>query len=399
MPIRLPLCRLVGSIALGLLGPGCMLPFGNDAPDGGSTSPEGGPTNGGEGGISTSNTCSGSAGYASVAASLDKQKKMFLGPNVQDLTPVGNRIYWYDTTNYAPVLDGENPGGAPLAYTFGVGDSIDDANWSGSASLIVTAQPSSNGVTYYAYDPTQAKKEIGHITVPAPECASYWAYAVDDGVVYLVMTDTHQDNALIKWVPAAGSSTTTVTTLESAGVTVGEFWGFDVSGNTMVFIESGAIWTLDIATNKAKWLMNTTEVASNSEVDFESDGVMFNTDTALMFFDYEAGTLENLSEQIHGKRYSVGACSGGASDYATDFARWGNVVVYIGADYGVFAYDMTKQEIAPVLLPPESGSSNVQYRYPVALPDGTLFVTGLTSSDCTTGQGPTYDLSLPSVIQ
>jgi hypothetical protein len=191
-----------------------------------------------------------------------------------------------------------------------------------------------------------------------------------------------------------------VTTLESAGATVGEFWDFDVSGNTMVFVESGRIWTLDLATNKATWLMNTTEVSSDGSIDFESDGVMFTTDTDLLFFDYSSSSLVNVSDKINHKGYSSGACSGGASNYATDFTRWGNAVVYTGESSGVFAYDMVEDVIAPVLLPPTSGPSTVQYRYPVALADGKLFVTALTSSDGSTGaDGPTVALDLASLLQ
>ena len=41
----------------------------------------------------------------------------------------------------------------------------------------------------------------------------------------------------------------------------------------------------------------------------------------------------------------------------------------------------------------------VNYRYPVALDDGTAFVTGLTSTDGATGaDGPTYKLNLNGVI-
>ena len=384
--------------------------------DAGTAASGGGKTGGGTGGGSSGtgagivddgggtiagDPCTAGTDYDTVEKALSERTTMFLGPDVQNLAPVQNRLYWYDTTNYAPVLDGyTDGGGSALAYTFTVGDSIDDANWRASASLIVTAQPTGSGVRYYAYDPTEASKEVGHIDVSAPDGASYWAYAVDAGTVYLVMLDAHGDNALVKWVPASGAATTTVTTLESAGATVGEFWDFDVSGNTMVFIESGRIWTLDLATNKATWLMNTTEVSSDGSIDFESDGVMFTTDTDLLFFDYSSSSLVNVSDKINHKGHSSGACSGGASNYATDFTRWGNAVVYTGESSGVFAYDMVEDVIAPVLLPPTSGPSTVQYRYPVALADGKLFVTALTSSDGSTGaDGPTVALDLASLLQ
>jgi hypothetical protein len=168
-----------------------------------------------------------------------------------------------------PPEQGDGGGGAPtpgagsaLTYTFSVGDNLTDAHWTASSDLIVTAQPTESGVAYHAYDPNYASKEIGVLNVAAPACASYWAYAVDAGNVFLVMTDDNGDNALIQWVPVDGSHTKTLTTLESAGATVGEFWAFGVSGNTMVFVASGALWTLNIAENKATSLMNSVQVHS-----------------------------------------------------------------------------------------------------------------------------------------
>jgi hypothetical protein len=213
------------------------------------------------------------------------------------------------------------------------------------------------------------------------------------------MTDPNGDNALVKWVPSAGAKTTTITTLESAGATVGEFDAFGVSGNTMVFIASGAIWSLDIATNKATWLMNKTEVNADGSIDFETDGVMFMADSALMFFQYSSRKLRDISSEID-KSTSVPCATGmGATSYSTDFARWGNTVVYIGQDDGVFAFNMATSVITPVLLPPDNSNVTIQYRYPVALSDGKLFVTALTSSDGSTGaDGPTIVVDLAGLV-
>jgi hypothetical protein len=363
---------------------------GNGAGDTGSTS------------IATgAGACESSASYDSVEKGLAARSMNFLGAQDGYLQAVGNRLYWYDTTNYAPILHGYTDGGSELAYSFSVGDSVDDANWTASSDLIVTAQPTESGVAYYAYDPNYASKRIGVLNVAAPNDASYWAYAVDANNVYLVMTDDNGNNALVRWVPADGSTTTTVTTLESAGATIGEFWAFGVSGNTMVFVESGALWTLNIAENTATSLMNTVQVDPNGVIDFESDGVMFTTtDGGLWFFPYATNKLVNVSQEIDQKMYPSGPCSMGASAYSTDFARYGNTVVYVGSDTGVFAFDMAADVIAPVLLPPESGSVTIQYRYPVVLTDGSLFVTALTSNDGTTGaEGPVVRLDLANLIQ
>ena len=87
-----------------------------------------GQTQGG-GGTPVVSNCAADTTYTSLQASLDARKTQFLGPNVQNLVPINTRLYWYDTTNFAPVLNGYTDGGSILAYTFSVGDSIDDANW------------------------------------------------------------------------------------------------------------------------------------------------------------------------------------------------------------------------------------------------------------------------------
>ena len=62
--------------------------------------------------------------------------------------------------------------------------------------------------------------------------------------------------------------------------------------------------------------------------------------------------------------------------------------------------DMQNDAITPVLLSPISDSLRVDYRYPVALDDGTAFVTGLTSNDGATGaDGPTYQIDLNGILK
>jgi hypothetical protein len=189
-----------------------------------------------------------------------------------------------------------------------------------------------------------------------------------------------------------------VTTLESAGCNVQEFQDFGVDGNTMVFIEGGRIWKMDIAANKATWLMNMTEVSGS--VDFRSDGVMFVGGTDLMFFDYQKNALVDVSTAINNNSFQINPTYADAAKIAqTDFARWNKQVLYIG-NQGLFAYDMANDVITPILLSPISDTLRVDYRYPVALDDGTAFVTGLTSTDGATGaDGPTYKLDLNPILK
>jgi len=353
---------------------------------------------GGEGGgVSTGsgNPAADLAQWNQESAQLDARRSMFLGTDVQELTAVQNQLFWYDTTNFDFTLaryDDTSKG--KLAYTFSIGAGDTD-NYRASSTLVVTADPSADPVVYHAYDSSAVGTEVGSTTMPAPPGAQWDAYAVSGGTVYLVDTSTPGTTALLSWIP--GQTPTMVTTLESAGATVGEFEDFDVSGNTMVFIESGSLWTLDLATNKATSLMNTVQVSGS--VDFRSDGVMFATDTDVMYFDYATSALVDISTKINANPFQVNATYATAAQIGqTDFARWNQHVLYV-SDGGLFAYDMAHDTITPILLAPISDTLLVTYRYPVALDDGTAFITGLTSTDGATGaDGPTYELDLNTIF-
>lgn len=334
-----------------------------------------------------------------LVSEYDGRRSMFLGAHVQDLAPVGNQLFWYDTTNFDFQLRSyDDTTKAMVNYTFSVGKG-DLHNYRASANLVVTADPAADPVVYHAYDPTAPNKEIGKTTMKKPPGAQWDAYAVSGNTVYIVDTATQGMTTLEKWVPGQDPAPTVVTTLEAAtGTQIGEFLDFDVSGNTMVFIESGRIWRMDLAANKATWLMNKTEVSG--AVDFRDDGVMFASASGLMFFDYNKSALENVTDLINANPYQVNATFKSASKiYQADFSRWKKQVLYIG-NSGLFAYDLVNDKITPIVLSPNSDMIRVDYRYPVALDDGTAFVTGLTSQSGSVGaDGPTFKIDLNPILK
>ncbi len=331
----------------------------------------------------------------------DARRMPFLGSNVGALAPVGNQLFYEDDTNYSPVLYRyDHASGATLAYTFSIGGG-DDANDRESANLVVTADDSDDPVTFDAYDSSSANQLVDSTQLPAPEGAKWDAYAVDGQTVYFIDQSTAGATTLLRWTPGQGQAPAAVTTLENDGVDVGEFEDFDVSGKTMVFVESGRIWSLDLTSQHATWLMNMTQV--NGSIDFETDGVMFDTeDGTLQFFAYATSTLTDVSAKIDTHVFPLNATFATASNYDGDadggFARWGNDVLYIGED-GLFAYDLVADTITAIVLEPDLADLRIDYRFPVALDDGTVFVTGLTSNDGAIGaDGPTYEIALPPIV-
>jgi hypothetical protein len=323
-----------------------------------------------------------------VSAELDARRSEFLGTHVQELAAAGSTLYWLDTTNFDPRLmhyDGQTK----LGYGFSIGDG-NSYNYRASASVVVTAEPGSDSVIYRAYDAKSANAPLGSTSLPKPVGAKWSAYAVDSNVVYVMDGTT-----LKKWIP--GGAVTTVTTLESAGVNAGEFWDFGVAGNTMVFIESGRVWSMDLAANKATWLMNMTEAGGS--VDFRPDGVLFDTAKGLSLYDYAQKKLVDIRAQIDANPFEINSTFASAAHFYQDFTRYKQHVIYVG-QMGVFAYDMKADKITPILLSPNRADLRVDYRYPVALDSGEMFVTGLTSTSGAVGaDGPTYKIDLRTIVQ
>ena len=328
--------------------------------------------------------------YSQMAGQLDKNRSEFLGKDVGSLAPLGNQLFWFDTTSFDPKLDRYDDGSKQrLAYAFSIG-SGDDANYRASAKYIVTA--GMDGL-YTAYDATSANTQIATTTLMPPTGVKWLAYAADGNYVYFVDTTTPGATAVLRWTPGSGAPQQ-ITTLESAGIQIGEFQDFGVLGNTMVFIESGRIWSFDLATNHATWLMNSTETTGN--VDIEASGIMFSTASGLEYWNGQS--LMNVTDFINKNPFQINATYATAAKYLQDFALYQHYVIYIG-NMGVFAYDLTADKIIPVLLEPIAGDLRIDYRYPVVLTDGTAFVTGLTSTDGAVGaDGPTYEVDLGNLL-
>jgi len=352
----------------------------------------------GKGGAPADPTAADIDQWNRLAAKLDGGRTVFRDTGIGDGVAVGNQLFWLDTSSFNPVLNRyDHPSGGKIRYGFSIGDS-DLWNYRASATLVVTADPLASPVTYHAYDANATASEVAATTLPDPLLAgSRWAaYAVSGNTVYFVDDGMPGVTALLKWVPGSGAPPTQVTTLESAGAQIGSFQDFGVSGDTMVFIETGRIWKLGISANQAVWLGNATEVSG--DVDIADDGVMFSTASGLMFFSYATKALTNVSDRIDANAYQVNVTYASAAKYLQDFSRYKGYVLYVG-NYGLFGYDLAKDLIVPILLSPNSATLRIDYQAPVALDDGTAFVVGLTSTDGAVGaDGPTYEVDLTALL-
>ena len=97
------------------------------------------------------------AQWDSLVAQYDARRSPFLDNHVQDLAPVGNTLYWYNTTNFQFALRRyDDTTGAKVSYGFAVGDS-NTAFYRASSTVVVTVDGGMDPVVYHAWDASQPK--------------------------------------------------------------------------------------------------------------------------------------------------------------------------------------------------------------------------------------------------
>lgn len=337
------------------------------------------------------------AALAQLTQQLDANRTMALPASVGEMTAAEQFLYYQDTSNLTPRLlriRGDGTGGVAYAFTIGSGDF---ANYRASDALVVTAITSGSRVEYRAYDPAQPEQLIASTSLGSPSSGARWySYAVDGSTAYIVDDSVAGATTLLRWNPAQGSTTTTVLTLESAGATIGSFADFGVSGDTMVFLESGRVWTLNLTTRQAVWLRNMQQASGT--VNFDAAGVLFDTNDGISYYSTSSEMISEVSSAIDANDYRLTCDRPSSHHYAHDFAKWGDWMIY-GASAGIFAFNLRTQVIRPVLLE-EGGPPFITYRYPTVLTSGVLFVVGLTSQSGSTGaDGPIYRVDLNVALQ
>jgi hypothetical protein len=377
---------LVGSVvAIASLASGCFFGGEQSAPFTTGTGNASGSGGSGGTGVETgggpSSTDKDLAQYDATQASLASKLTMFSAQGLSSMTSAGSRLFWLEFATDSPTVSSfDTASNTKVDYTFMIGGPC-DYNFRASESLVVWAD--TNG-GYYAYDVTKPASSVGTLMVAPPsEDVQWWAYAPDQGNVYYVVTGS--DTELWKWVPPA-TTPTMLFTLESAGATgLGEFEDFGVSGNTMVFLAGGAVWSVDIAAQKATPLGNTIEDETGAEID--PDGVLFPTDTGAYFYSNATMKLRDLAAAIEASKYQLNATFSMAHYY--DASRGG---LYT-ASSGIFSFALDTGTVAPVLL--DARDLSTYWTQLTVLTNGNMFIQGLQSSDGAIGaDGPIYRLNL-----
>jgi hypothetical protein len=345
------------------------------------------------------------AQYNELTVELDEARTEFGGDVIDEMFPAGNIIYWLEYREWDPTIHSlDTDSGRSVDYEIAL--SFDSLNVRVSEEAVAYAEEAGEDVIYHVYDATQPATEITTVTFEGPQDEQrWWAYAVGGTDLYVIVTETDAspDTKLYRVGAGAGAEPELLTTLESAGCEVGEFWDFGVEGGRLIFIESGRIWSFDLPTNRATWLGNETEVQGT--VEFGHDGVLFTSyngsSDVPFFFDYETAQLTNVAEQIAAVSYRLNETFASSHLYSEDITRWRDYFIYGGAS-GIFAYNVTRNDITPILLEPRMGETSdvrVDYRYPVTLENGMLYLTALESESGSVGaDGPIVQVDLSNIL-
>jgi hypothetical protein len=322
--------------------------------------------------------------YNELAAQLGKRSVRFLGNEADELQAAGRRIFWLQYAGFDPTIH-SSLDGVRVNYTFAAGT---EGNVRVGDRLVVTATRVADAVVYRAYDAAAANALRGEVTMPAPgDEQRWWAYCADEGDVYIVTTGAA--TTLHRWTP--GAAPAFVLTLEEAGASVGIFFDFMVDGGKMLFVESGRLWRLDLATKQATWVGNRKEISG--AVSTNGLGVLYVAADGPFYF--ENGMTRDVRAEIADSDYRLNTTFASMHHYASEGVLYRGTVIYRG-QAGIFAYDLRAKEVRPLLLEPRTPELRVDYIDPHVTDDNaTLYVTGLESKSGAVGaDGPVWSLAV-----
>jgi len=322
------------------------------------------------------------AAYNALAAQYNTRSQKAFGRTVFEYSAQQNQLYYLDFTNESPTLHRLDTNGTTLDYGFSVGDG-ETYNFRASSQIIVTAQPSGANAIYRAYDANARNRLLGQVTLPVPSGTKWEAYAVDGDKIWMVSTDV--GTTLMSWNP--GSDPVAQMPMGVSGV----FEDFGVSGDRMVYLESGRVWVMSVSSGQATWTHNPLQ-ADGTVVQWDDAGLLFSTDKALSYYDFARGQLVDITAAINAKSYRVNDTFDNVSRYSSGGALWKSTVVYISTN-GVFGYELGTDNLKPILLTPNLEVRTNYYR-PTVLDNGTLYVTGTPSTLSGTNQAAVYKVSL-----
>jgi hypothetical protein len=330
------------------------------------------------------------AQYDDRKAELEEFRTEFLPAetNVKLITGAQDKLFWIDVTK---------PLDKPVLHSFvpATGERMDYGEWS---SMLFTGQPSdifqeflfgSSLIVECRFSPIRVYDVRSPDTGKINEQSNGFRCALDGDDVYYIV-----DRDIFKWQPRTATPPAVIVNLDAAGVGDASIGTLGVIGNLAVVNEGGDLWTIDLTTKQATYLMNETITGSGF---FDDKGIIYDTQNGLAYTTFATAQTIPFDEAVANGGYRL---NGHYSDIeevgdANELVISGSSVVYRSGD-GIFAYGLETKKTIDILLDGRfdegSFTRNPIYRQPVVTVDNTLFV--INDDGFGSGGGEVYRVDL-----
>lgn len=321
--------------------------------------------------------------YEDRRAELDEQRVEFLpgDSKVQFIRGSHDKVFWVDQLKPLDVtmLHSYNPATTQILDYAWSSDMLFDDSLQYGSQIIADC---SFGSVYEAYDANAPDRVIATTQNGSSQCS------VDGARVYFL-----QGRDVFAWTPGAGEPTLAVN-LDAAGVGGGSIGGFAVEGNTLVLVEGGDLWRVDLAARRGTWLMN--EALVGGTVLFDELGVLHESGEQLHYTQFADLATFDVSAAIDDGGYHLSFKHPDVQELVTnpsELALHGRNLIYRGR-HGIFLFGLDSRKVTDLLLDTSSeefGAAPV-YHQPVVTSDGTLFV--IDDNNYSANETPVYRVDI-----
>jgi hypothetical protein len=222
------------------------------------------------------------AQYDDRKSELEESRTEFLPAdlNIKLITGAQDKLFWIDVTK---------PLDKPVLHSFvpATGERMDYGEWS---SMQFTGQPEdirqeflfgSSLIVECRFSPIRVYDARTPDTGMINEQSSGFKCALDGDDVYYII-----DRDIFKWQPRTATPPAVIVNLDTAGVGEGSIGTLGVIGNIAVVNEGGDLWTIDLTTKQATYLMNKTITGSGF---FDEVGILYDTQDGLEYTTFANG--------------------------------------------------------------------------------------------------------------
>jgi hypothetical protein len=264
-----------------------------------------------------------------------------LGGSVVEMQTSPSRLWYARFVDWDPDLYNLDAATSQITGCGRIAGSGDAPNFRASDQMSAVAVGTQGDIELYSAD---ACDLLATVDLPPPTSGlRWWAYAVDGDALYAVV-ETADAHTVWRW---RGGALTELGTLEGAGYAVGEFWDFGVEGDTLLYLESGRLYVLDLDAWAATWVEHDQQVTGS--VSWDSTHVLFVAANGAVVWDRVTAAKLDLGATVNALPDRNNTYTD-LEDYNGGDATLDDGVVYYESGRGLMAYDLDAGVITPLVL-------------------------------------------------